>query len=139
MSVFIGKNKQGEIVFIRQDEDGTLVILTCEDLDSLDELAGPVIVPRRIEDTEEDDGHSPKPGSFPLALLETHQPAADTALRIDISDLPQGLLLFNPAKLATHGLALLESGKAEVRLDEDSAGAFGFTKVLSERRMEPGV
>ena len=54
MSVVIGKNQHGEVVFIRRDEDGTFVVLTCEDLDSLDELAGRVIVPRSIEDDDED-------------------------------------------------------------------------------------
>jgi hypothetical protein len=139
MSVVIGRNLRGEIVFIRKDEDGTLVVLTCEDLDSLDELAGSVIVPRRIEDEEGDD-QPQEEGSFPVGLLDTHQSAADTALTIDISDLPRGLLLFEPAKLARSALALLQSGETEVRLDPSSAVDFGFTKALGRRSaMEPGA
>ena len=131
MSVVIGKNVHGEVVFIRMKEDGTLVVLTCEDLDSLDELAGSVILPRS-EDTEEKPDDSSGDGVFPLAGLEALRPASDAPLRIDISDLPQGLLIFNPATLAREALRLLESGEAEVHLDEDSARAFGFTRVLGQ-------
>ena len=137
MSVVIGKNQHGEVVFIRRDEDGTFVVLTCEDLDSLDELAGRVIVPRSIEDDDEDP--PPDDGGFPL-LLDTHRSVADTALRIDISDLPQGFLLFNPTKLGRTALEALEFGVREVHLDQDSAGKFGFMKALSRRSaLEPGA
>jgi hypothetical protein len=119
----IGKNKHGEVIFRREDDDGTVVLLVCDEFDSLEEAAGPAISPEPDEPPppreKKGDGGG---GSFPMFL----RAAADHTLTIDISRLPRGALMFSPTHLASSAIESLEAGHSYLDLDEQSAADFGF-------------
>jgi hypothetical protein len=127
----------GEIIFCREDDDGTVIVLTCEDLESLDDVIGPVIVPQRIDEDADPKASKPPPGSFPVVELFAQSdlsPASDQPLLVDISEMPRGLLIFNPRQLTHGAFDLLEVGETHVTLNEQSAHKFGFTRTLNQQR-----
>lgn len=131
----IGEGKHGDVIFRREEADGTVVLLVCEEFASLDEATGPVIAPEPDDKDPEQGADESAPGGnrvFPLCeRAASLRAASDEPLVVDISEMPKGMLLFTPGQFTREAIASLEAGKTCVVLNEQSAREFGFTSVLS--------
>jgi hypothetical protein len=109
----VADQEHGEVIVTRREADGTVVKLICKEEDG----PAPAIVP---------EPHEPQPppkkgGIFPMLFN-----SMESVLRVDISDLPRGILRFDPGEFASAAMHRLRLGETEVALTENSASEFGY-------------
>jgi hypothetical protein len=128
----IANGQHGKVIVRRANTDGTVVLLVCEEFESVDEMIGPVLVPVTPDHEERERLPDPEKRSrYPMLAQFIEQP-----LVIDVSPLPEGILQFAPEPFARQAISMLSQGVHDVELDEDLAREFGF-RGLGQSKAEP--
>jgi hypothetical protein len=115
----VSRGKRGRVWIKDERDDGVIVMLVCEEADSLldgilgDKGVGPVVA--------EPDPH--KGGTFPMEFDEPDKPFQ---LTLDTSKLSSGLQRFRLARFVQRAAELAEEGVGKVTLDEETAESFGW-------------
>src|SRR3954453_3594077 len=114
----VSRGKRGRIWIRGAREDGAIVMLVCEEADSLlDGILGDKGVDPIIP---EPDPH--KRGTFPM---EFHEPDKPFELTLDTSKLSSGLQRFRLGRFVRRAAELAEEGVGKVSLDDETAESFG--------------
>lgn len=121
----IGEDEHGQVIVSREADDGTVILLACRKIDTGNGTPpeGPILRPtgEPVEPKPPKGSYPEGGGTFPHLFASVPSP-----LVLDISDMPRGVLMFEPARFAAAALQALRNGVTSMDIRPATAELFGF-------------
>lgn len=116
----VANDYHGKVVVRDTKDDGSAIILVCDEWDPSRPSAGPTVFPDPDERVQDED-NPPERVIYPLGVT-----ASLGTLEIDVSDIPSGRSAFDSGRFCEAAVSVLLTGTRRIRLGPYEAEAFGF-------------
>ncbi len=124
-------SSHGTVVLLDEKDEGTVVVLVCEEWEPGMELAGPTIVPVHEANSGPEEEEEEEEGIFPMGALPLGLERIG-AVKIDVTALSPGVQAFNAERFCEAAIRLIREGVERFPLQPREGEEFGFRASLGD-------